>query len=295
MVNFNKLIPHDTKIDFVAYRKVIFLVAAMIVALSIGSFFARGLNFGIDFRGGVSMDVRAHQSMDVSALRQMLPGDVTISEIGSNGTDFVLSIPNAEDEQIVRRKVSAIKQSLAEYVTFRKIDQIGPKVGREMIDNARFAIILTLGMILIYVWLRFEWQFALCAVLALAHDCIVLLGMYSLFHYFEFNLNAVVALLTTASYSVHDTVVLFDRIRENLSRISKNDLSSIVNNSINETLSRTVLTSATTLLSLLALCIFGGKIIFDFCFPIVIGLLFGTFSSIFLAAPLLLLTGLERK
>lgn len=295
MINFNKLIPHDTKIDFVAYRRVIFLLAAMIISLSIGAFAIRGLNFGIDFRGGVSMDVRAHKAMDVAELRHMLPGDVTISAIGKDGIDFVLSVPNSEDTQMVKRKVSAIKKSLSEYVTFRKIDQIGPKVGREMIDNARFAVILTLGMILIYVWLRFEWQFALCAVLALAHDCIVLLGMYSIFHYFEFNLNAVVALLTTASYSVHDTVVLFDRIRENLARISKNDLSSIINNSINETLSRTVLTSATTLLSLLALCIFGGKIIFDFCFPIVIGLLFGTFSSIFLAAPLLLMTGLERK
>ena len=185
------------------------------------------------------------------------------------------------------------KRTLGDGVEYRKIETIGPKVGADLVDNAILAVLISLGMILLYIWVRFEWQFAICGVTALAHDCIVLMGLYSLVHYFEFNINAIVALLMTASYSIHDTVVVFERVREDMLAYRNLTVAELLNKAMNETLSRTVLTSVTTLLSLLALCMFGGKVIFDFCFPIMFGLMFGTFSSICLSAPLLLITGIR--
>ncbi|MDR1334579.1 MAG: protein translocase subunit SecF [Holosporaceae bacterium] len=186
-----------------------------------------------------------------------------------------------------------LKACLGDNVEYRKVEKIGPKVGSELVSDAIMAVVISLMAILLYIWIRFEWQFALCGVIALAHDCIVLLGLYSLFHYFEFNVNAIVALLMTACYSIHDTVVVYDRIRENMAAYRNLSVAELLDKSINETLSRTVLTSFTTILSLFALCFFGGKVIFDFCFPILFGLMFGTFSSICLSAPLLLFTGLR--
>ncbi|MDR3156249.1 MAG: protein translocase subunit SecF [Holosporaceae bacterium] len=292
-----ELIPHDTNIDFTAHRMKVFIFSILLTFVSIGAFIFHGLNFGIDFKGGFVMEIRTQEDADISGIRSKLNtidiGEVYLQEFGSK-KDVLVRVPNhgaTQKEQ--NAALEKVKATLGDNVEYRKIEKIGPKVGGELVHNAILAVIISLFAILIYVWMRFEWQFAVCGVVALAHDCITLLGFYAMFHYFEFSVNAIVALLMTACYSIHDTVVVFDRIRENIHAHRQSSIVDLLNKSINETLSRTLLTSFTTVLSLLALCLFGGKVIFDFCFPILIGLIVGTFSSICLAAPLLLFTGLR--
>lgn len=292
-----KLIPHDTKINFVKNRKFTYAFSICVTLISLLGFFLNGLNFGIDFRGGFLMEIKTEQKMNVEDLRSKLSslniGEVTIQEFGSD-KELLIRIPSSTDVKESHAQLQEkIKRTLGDGVEYRKIETIGPKVGADLVDNAILAVLISLGMILLYIWVRFEWQFAICGVTALAHDCIVLMGLYSLVHYFEFNINAIVALLMTASYSIHDTVVVFDRVREDMLAYRNLTVAELLNKAMNETLSRTVLTSVTTLLSLLALCMFGGKVIFDFCFPIMFGLMFGTFSSICLSAPLLLITGIR--
>lgn len=292
-----KLIPHDTKINFVGMRKLTYFASVFMILLSVAAFFLNGLNFGIDFRGGFVMEVRTQQTADIGALREKLNkldiGDVFIQQFGSD-KDVLIRIPSHDNDSANQDKaLEKVKAALGDTVEYRKIEKIGPKVGKELVNNAIIAVLISLGAILLYIWFRFEWQFAICGVAALAHDCLILMGLYSLVHYFEFGINAIVALLMTACYSIHDTVVLFDRIRENMVACRNLTVVELLNRSMNETLSRTVLTSLTTILSLLALCGFGGKVIFDFCFPLLFGLVIGTYSSIFLAAPLLLITGIR--
>lgn len=296
-MEFYKFIPHDTKIDFVGKRKYVFSFSILITIASILVFLFHGLNFGVDFRGGFIMEIRTQEKADLGVLRDKLNnlhiGEVSLQEFGSE-KDVIVRMPSSGESQKEQNiALDKVKAVLGDTVEYRKIEKIGPKVGKELVNDAILAVIISLMAILIYVWLRFEWQFAICGVIALAHDCIVLMGLYSICHYFEFSVNAIVALLMTACYSIHDTVVVFDRIREDMLAYRNLSVADLLNKSINETLSRTVLTSLTTVLSLLALCFFGGKVIFDFCFPILFGLVFGTFSSIFLAAPLLLFTGIR--
>jgi preprotein translocase subunit SecF len=264
--------------------------------ISILAFFFHGLNFGIDFRGGFVMEVRTQQEVDLGTMREKLSkldiGEVFLQEFGSKN-DVLIRIPCSESSQNQEASLEKVKSALGDNVEYRKVEKIGPKVGSELVHDATLAVIISLIAILLFIWIRFEWQFAICGVFALAHDCIVLMGLYSICHYFEFSINAVVALLMTACYSIHDTVVVFDRIREDMLAYRTLSVAELLNKAINETSSRTVLTSLTTILSLLALCFFGGKVIFDFCFPILFGLMFGTFSSICLSAPLLLFTGIR--
>jgi preprotein translocase SecF subunit len=297
-VELYKIIPHDTKIDFVSKRKIVFLISAIVMLISILAFCFHKLNFGVDFQGGFVLEVRTQQTANIGDLREKLNkleiGEVSLQEFGSD-RDVLIRMPSSGDENLQGQNAALdkVKTALGNGVEYRKIEKIGPKVGKELVHNALLAVSISLLAILLYVWIRFEWQFAICGVIALAHDCLVLMGLYSLIHYFEFNVNAIVALLMTACYSIHDTVVVFDRIRENMMAYRNLTIVDLLNKSINETLSRTLLTSITTVLSLLALCFFGGKVIFDFCFPILFGLMFGTFSSICLAAPLLLFTGIR--
>lgn len=296
-MQFYKLIPHDTKIDFVGHRWYTYTFSILITLVSILAFAFNGLNFGIDFRGGFVMEVRTQQVADLAEMREKLTqldiGEVSLQEFGSN-KDVLIRIPSSGESQTEQNaSIEKVKATLGDQVEYRKVEKIGPKVGSELVHDATLAVIISLLAILMYVWIRFEWQFAVCGVIALAHDCIVLMGLYSVVHYFEFNVNAIVALLMTASYSIHDTVVVFDRIREDMNIYRNMTVAELLNKAMNETLSRTVLTSLTTVLSLFALCIFGGKVIFDFCFPILFGLMFGTFSSICLSAPLLLTTGIK--
>ncbi|MCR5224988.1 MAG: protein translocase subunit SecF [Alphaproteobacteria bacterium] len=296
-MQFYKLIPHDTKINFVAKRWYTYTFSMIAVLVSILAFFFHGLNFGIDFRGGFVMEVRTQQEANLGELREKLTalniGDVYLQEFGSN-RDVLIRIPSSGESQAEQNvALEKVKGVLGDSVEYRKIEKIGPKIGSELVHDATLAVLISLCAILLYVWIRFEWQFAICGIIALAHDCIVLMGLYSVVHYFEFNVNSIVALLMTACYSIHDTVVIYDRIRENMRAYRNMTVAELLNKSTNETLSRSVLTSVTTVLSLLALCFFGGKVIFDFCFPILFGLTFGTFSSIFLSAPLLLVTGIR--
>lgn len=292
-----KLIPHDTKIDFVAKRKYVFLFSFLALLVSILAFTFHGLNYGVDFRGGFVMEIRTPEKADIGALRAKLNdlhiGEVSLQAFGSD-RDVMIRMPSSGESQAEQNaSLEKVKGALGDQIEYRRLEKIGPKIGQELVHDAVLAVIISLCAILMYMWIRFEWQFALCGVIALAHDCIVLMGLYSMCHYFEFNGNAIVALLMTACYSIHDSVVVFDRVREDVHAYRNMTIAQLLNKAINDTLSRTMLTSITTVLSLLALCLCGGKVIFDFCFPILFGLIFGTFSSICLAAPLLLFTGIR--
>jgi preprotein translocase SecF subunit len=292
-----KLIPHDTKINFIGNRRYTYAFSIIVTLISLFAFIFHGLNFGIDFRGGFVMEIRTQEEVDLGSLREKLTklevGEVYLQEFGSKN-DVLIRIPDSGDNKNSKNmSLEKVKETLGESIEYRKIERIGPKIGGELVHDAMLAVVISLMAILMYIWIRFEWQFAICGVAALAHDCIVLMGLYSVCHYFEFNVNSIVALLMTACYSIHDTVVVFDRIREDMLVYRSLTVAELLNKSINETLSRTALTSLTTILSLFALCFFGGKVIFDFCFPILFGLMFGTFSSICLSAPLLLFTGIR--
>lgn len=292
-----KLIPHDTKIDFVSKRKFVFLFSIIMMFGSILAFFFHGLNYGVDFRGGFVMEIRTQDKADIGALRTKLNnlhvGEFSLQAFGSD-KDVMIRMPSSGESQAEQNAaLEKVKATLGDNVEYRRLEKIGPKIGNELVHDAILAVLISLCAILLYMWIRFEWQFAICGVIALAHDCIILMGLYSACHYFEFNVNSIVALLMTACYSIHDSVVVFDRVREDILAYRNMTIVQLLNKAINETLSRTMLTSLTTILSLLALCLCGGKVIFDFCFPILFGLLFGTFSSICLAAPLLLYTGIR--
>ncbi len=284
------LIPHNTNFDFIGKRTITFSIVILTSLIVLGGLLFKGLNYGIDFKGGVVMEVRMPNTPDISALREKFEtlhlGEVAIQQFGAQ--DLMIKFENTEGHtDIPETAVSHIKQILGEGVEYRKIETVGPKVGNEMIHNAMLAVLYALLGIMLYVAFRFEWRFAICAIIALGHDCFLILGMYSLFP-LEFNETAITAILMTAGYSINDTIVVLDRIRENIKRCRTLTLPEILNKSINDTLSRTILTVVTTFLSVLALFLFGGKIIAIFVLPILVSLIVGTLSSIFVASPLLL-------
>lgn len=296
-----RLIPYNTKIDFVGLRFITFTISFIVIMASLMSFGLKGLNYGIDFRGGYILEVRMPEKPNVPELRskmeQLKLGEVSLQDFGKDNTLLIRlerhEEKGKEDSQVQAETLDKIKNVLGSGVDYRKVETIGPKVGGELIRNALNAIGLALLAMLGYIAIRFEWQFAACAIMALIHDCIAILGLFSLFP-LEFNENAVIAILITAGYSINDTIVIFDRIRENIRKFKKMNLGELINKSLNETLSRTILTASTTLLALLALYFWGGKVISTFTLPILIGILIGSFSSICLAAPLLLYLRLKR-
>jgi preprotein translocase subunit SecF len=296
-----RIIPYHTKIDFVGFRFVAFAISLVVIIASFISFNTKGLNYGIDFRGGYILEVRMPEKPDVPTLREKMGslnlGDVSLQEFGKDNTLLIRVERHEEtgkaDYQVQAETLEKIKQSLGSGVDYRKVETVGPKVGGELIQNGLKAIAFALIAMLIYIAIRFEWQFAACAVMALLHDCVAILGLFSLFP-FEFNETAIIAVLITAGYSINDTIVIFDRIRENIRKFKKMDLGELINKSLNETLSRTMLTASTTLLALLALYFWGGQVISTFSLPIIIGIMIGSFSSICLAAPLLLYLRLKR-
>lgn len=292
-----RLVPAGTTIPFVRFRPIFFLVSAVLIAASVGLFLTRGLNYGIDFAGGVLMEVRYEQPADIGAIRDQLSalglGDVQIQEFGEP-TDILIRVEKQEGGATAQQDaVDAVRGALGEQVTYRRTEVVGPKVGDELIEAGIIAVLAALFAILCYVWFRFEWQFGLAAVVALAHDVISTIGVFSLTQ-LDFNLATVAAILTIAGYSINDTVVLFDRVRENLRKFKKLPLTDLFNRSVNETLSRTVLTSLTTLLALLALYFFGGEVIRGFAFAMIWGVLVGTYSSICVALPVVLYLNIRR-
>jgi preprotein translocase subunit SecF len=258
----------------------------------------RGVNYGIDFKGGYLLEVRSHEKPDIGAMRENLSkldfGSVTLQGLGS-GNDVLIRISDTglsspKDREAMLGK---IKSALGD-IEYRRVESVGPQIGQELVTDGIYAGIVSLLLILIYIWFRFEWQFAVCGILSLLNDGLATLGFYGIFHSFEFNTNALIAILTVMGYSINDAVVIFDRIRENMRKLNNKNLTEIIDKSINETLSRTILTSATTVLALLILYLFGGEVIASFSMPILFGIVVGTFSSICLAAPMLIYTGAEK-
>ncbi|MEQ8965309.1 MAG: protein translocase subunit SecF [Azospirillaceae bacterium] len=285
-----RLIPSNTRIDFVGKHRIAFGLSGLLVVASILLTLVMGLNFGIDFRGGILMEVRTEQPADISQMRQSLTGiglgEVSLQEFGTD-RDVLIRIQRQEGEEEAQiAAIDRVKEILGDSVEYRRTEFVGPTVGQELIEAGTLAVVLAVGAILIYIWFRFEWQFGLCAVVALVHDVVSTIGLFALIQH-EFNLATVAALLTIAGYSINDTVVVFDRVRENLRRYKKATLGEVLNRSINETLSRTVMTSVTTLIALVALYIFGGAVIRDFAFALIWGILIGTYSSVFIGVPIL--------
>jgi len=288
------------RIDFNKHFKIanIFSTCAIIFCLSI--FFLKGLNLGIDFKGGTLIEIKS-ESGDVnikdlrSSISNLNIGDISVKNFGTK-QDFIIKLElssknNSENVNLIKNKISSY---FNDQVSFRRVENVGPKVSNELINAGILAIALSLSAMLLYIWIRFEWQFSLAAILALMHDVIFTLGIFSLFSY-EINLSIVAAILTIVGYSMNDTVVIFDRIRENLRKYNHFNIIEISNISINETLSRTIITSLTTLLALFSIYFVGGEILRGFSFAMIVGVIIGTFSSIFVATPFLKFTNVTQK
>ncbi|CDO61209.1 Protein-export membrane protein SecF (TC 3.A.5.1.1) [Candidatus Phaeomarinobacter ectocarpi] len=292
-----KLVPDDTHIPFLGMR---FIALAVSTAMVLGSFamvIIFGLNFGIDFRGGTMIEIGTEEPADIADLRNRLGGlglgEVQIQEFGAP-TDVLIRIetqPGGEGAQ--RGAIQTVRDELGDSVEYRRVEVVGPTVSGELIEAGVLAIILAVGMMLVYIWFRFEWQFSVGAVVALVHDVVITLGLFAVLQ-LEFNLSIIAALLTIVGYSMNDTVVVYDRVREKLRKYKRMPLAELLDLAVNKTLSRTVMTSVTTLLALLSLYIFGGEVIRGFTFAMIWGIIIGTYSSIFVAAPLLLWLGVKR-
>ncbi len=292
------LIPEKTNLDFIKYRFVSLSFSLILVFVSLIAFLFFGLNYGIDFKGGVLFEVRTKSgNANISELRQNLNtlnlGEVSIQSFGKD-TDVLIRIQKQEgDEKIQSQKLTIVKELLSNNHNIRRTEFVGPTVGEELKKNGFWAVILALSAILFYIWFRFEWQFAIAAIIALFHDVLTTIGLFVLTG-FEFNISTVAAILTIAGYSINDTVVVFDRVRENLRKSKSLEKLNIINTSLNETLSRTVTTSLTTLIALFAIYFFGGEVLSIFTLAMIWGVLIGTYSSIFVAAALLSFFQLRR-
>ena len=275
------------------------MISASLVLISIMLLFFKGLNFGVDFKGGTLIELRANdKKINVTSLRDtfsnMNLGDVNIKKFG-NENDFLIKI---EKKDTSANAIEIIKKDLTNVLggsfNFRRVENVGPKVSSELLKSGIIAIALSLAAMLFYIWVRFEWQFSLGAILALFHDVIITLGLFSLFS-LEINLSIVAAILTIVGYSMNDTVVIYDRVRENLRKFSDIKIFELTNISINETLSRTIITSATTLLALVSIYLFGGQILKGFSLAMIMGVVFGTYSSIYIANPILVKLNVSQK
>lgn len=301
-----KLVPQDTSVDFFRYWRITFGASIVAMVVSIIVFFVMGLNFGIDFRGGTSIRTEAQAPVDVAAYRNAIAplgfGDVAITEVfdpafGPDRNVAMVRIQAQEGvEAITPEQISAVRAALVEMdptLVFAAVESVGPKVSGELIRSAIISVVLALAAVLFYIWLRFEWQFSVGAVAALVHDVVLTIGIFSVLQ-IRFDLAIIAALLTIVGYSLNDTVVVFDRVRENLIKYKKRPLKEVLTLSINETLSRTVMTSVTTLLALLALFVLGGDVIRGFVFAMIWGVIVGTYSSVFVASAVLLRLGVKR-
>ena len=287
MIAFNKYYNHFN------------LLSSVLIVVSLLLLIFKGLNFGIDFKGGTLIELRTDQnSANISKIRdsfnQMNLGDVSVKNFG-NETDFIVKFEkqNSNDPKFIDNLKTKLSSSISS-LDFRRVENVGPKVSAELLQSGIIAIGLSLAAMLFYIWIRFEWQFSLGAIVALFHDVIITLGIFSLFS-LEINLSIVAAVLTIVGYSMNDTVVIFDRVRENLRKHADIKIFELTNISINQTLSRTIITSATTLLALLSIFIFGGEILKGFSLAMILGVVFGTYSSIYIANPILVLLKVSQR
>ena len=286
MIAFNK---HYNKFNVLSISLVIISLLFLIF---------KGLNFGIDFKGGTLIELRSTDNkINISSLRdnlnQMNLGDVSVKNFG-NETDFLVKFENNDNKNVIVEIKAKLDESFGNNFDFRRVENVGPKVSSELLRSGVIAISVALALMLIYIWIRFEWQFSLGAILALFHDVIVTLGLFSLFG-LEINLSIIAAVLTIVGYSMNDTVVIFDRVRENLKKYSDIKIYELTNISINETLSRTLITSITTLLALLSIFFFGGEILKGFSLAMIFGVIFGTYSSIYIANTVLVRLRVSQK
>ena len=286
MIAFNKYYNHFN------------IVSTMLVVISLFFLIFKGLNFGIDFKGGTLIELRSSDSkINVSSLRdnlnQMNLGDVSVKNFGDE-RDFLIKFENNNDKNILEEIKANLDKSFGNNFNFRRVENVGPKVSAELLKSGVIAISVALILMLIYIWIRFEWQFSLGAILALFHDVIVTLGLFSVLG-LEINLSIIAAVLTIVGYSMNDTVVIYDRVRENLKKFSDIKIFELTNISINETLSRTIITSVTTLLALVSIYLFGGEILKGFSLAMIMGVVFGTYSSIYIANPILVKLRVSQK
>ena len=287
MINFNK------------FYKSFSIVSTLLVAISIILLSFKGLNFGIDFKGGTLIELRTQDNQtNVATLRgvfnKMNLGDVNIKKFGQDN-DYLIKIEKKDkSSNIIELIKEDLTNSIGENFTFRRVENVGPKVSSELLKSGITAILLSLAAMLFYIWIRFEWQFSLGAIIALFHDVLITLGLFSLLN-LEINLSIVAAVLTIVGYSMNDTVVIFDRVRENLRKYSDIKIFDLTNKSINETLSRTLITSITTLLALVSIYLFGGEILKGFSLAMIFGVIFGTYSSIYIANPILVKLRVSQK
>ncbi len=301
-----KLVPDNTNFDFFGYAKITFGASVVAMILSLIAWGVMGLNFGIDFRGGTTLRTESSEAIDVGAYRDALGplelGDVTISEVfdpgfGADRHVAMIRVQAQEGQEAATTEnietIEAALQSVSPDIKFTSVESVGPKVSGELIQTAFLAVGGALAAILIYIWLRFEWQFSVGAVVALFHDVVLTIGLFSILQ-IRFDLPVVAAILTIIGYSINDTVVIFDRLRENLRKYKKRPLREVMNLSVNETLSRTLMTSGTTLLALIALLILGGDVIRAFVFAITWGVIVGTYSSVYVAKNVVLYLGVKR-
>ena len=324
-----KLIPDETKIPFTKYRWHALALTLLALFGSIVAMVEPGFNFGVDFRGGITIEVADEEPVNLQQVREVVGalnvGSYKVQRIGDENTVLVFvelsaaktatgsdakasdavpapgeSEPVSSDadaerlQQIVSERVqTALKAALGDDIEFRRIDVVGPTVSGELVQRGVMAVVLATAMMLVYIWIRFQWQWGTGAVLGVIHDTTITLGIYAVCQ-FEFSLATIAAILTVIGYSVNDTVVVYDRIRENLRKYKKMPLAELIDLSLNETLTRTIVTGGTTIMALFALVIFGGEVLRGFSVAITLGIVIGTYSSLFVAAPFLLLTGVKR-
>ena len=290
----------NRNIPFNKFYKLFNILSLSLILISLLLLIFKGLNYGVDFKGGTLIEIRSlDKTLNISDLRKSFNnlnlGDVTVKSFG-NDNDYVVKFEKKQsiEENFIENIKIELKKDIGNIFEFRRVESVGPKVSSELLKSGVIAIALSLGAMLIYIWIRFEWQFSLGAIIALFHDIIITLGFFSLLN-FEINLSIVAAVLTIVGYSMNDTVVIFDRVRENLKKFSDIKIYEITNISINQTLSRTLITSITTLLALVSIFIFGGAILKGFSFAMILGVIIGTYSSIYIANPILVRLNVSQK
>ena len=294
--------PGKTNIDFLRYRIAALVFTALLTVATIGLVVGKGLNFGIDFTGGVLVEVETSGPADLGAMREALGdgsfGDVSLQKFGADNAVLIRLGQDAGEGDAQGRMVEALRQTLSEKVDpniqIQRAEFVGPKVGQELIEGAVIAFVVAIAAMMIYVWFRFEWQFGVGAVAALFHDVIMTIGMYAVTGY-EFNLTSVAAVLTIIGYSLNDTVVIFDRVRENLRKYRDMTILELLNRALNDTLSRTIMTGFTTLIALFALYFVAGSALAGFTFAMIAGVFIGTYSTIFIAVPILVYLNLQKR
>jgi preprotein translocase SecF subunit len=297
-----RLVPEHTSFKFMRLRMAAFFVSAALIVGSIGLYFGNGLNYGIDFEGGILMEVGSSEAVDMAKMRSATSGlnlgEIALQEFGRDTEVLIRVERQPGDSSAQQLAVDKVKEALAAHISgdlsYRRVEFVGPKVSAELVEAGTMAMLLAVAAMLIYIWFRFEWQFSIGAVIALVHDVVLTIGVFSILG-LEFNLSIIAAILTIIGYSMNDTVVIYDRVRENLRKFRTMPLEDLLNRSVNETLARTAMTSATTLLALITLYLFGGEVIRGFTFAMMWGVVVGTYSSVFVAGPLLLYFGVRRN